>query len=176
MRASGSMPWVLPLAVVFAAGALAKPPSVLQYPPDQTFTLGTATAAPYQSADMEFSCAFGVAPYTAAKKSASRLMGTGEGLAFVSFGYPIGYVDENKSGTYAAWIGNTAALNYSSTAGGTIVFDFAVTALTYKGAEPLGKSFPFAVKSSSVNDDGSFTLEFTIQFPNCPLTIQASYR
>jgi len=176
MRATRTMLWALPLALALAAGADAQPPSALQYPPDETFAFGTATAAPYQSSDMEFTCAFGVAPYTAAKKSASQLIGTGEGLAIVSFGYPIGYVDENKSGTYAAWIGNTGALNYSSPTGGTITFDFAVTALTYKGAEPLGTSFPFAVKSSSVNDDGFFAFEFTIQFPNCPLTIQASYR
>jgi len=163
-------------------GLISAAAQALSYPPAGEFDFGNVMGAwtPTTTVDGDnYDCAFDELPeeWQQGVSSAgfSQFIGTGGPFAQISFSVPFYYEYFSGSTEAKSYVtfGTTADLNFSSPAGGTIRFD-SVSETATGGAPKIGDSFPFTVKSTSV--EGNFTFEYLIQFPNCALTIQGRYQ
>ena len=113
--------------------------------------------------------------------SYSQLIGTGGPFAQISLGAPMYY---DLVGVTKLLFGTTADLEFATPSNGTITFD-AVSPLETSGELSRKKAGPHAGSSdgsysftvvSANAADGGFAFTFTIEFPDCPVTVQGKYR
>jgi hypothetical protein len=157
--------------VAVAGGAPAAPAATPPYPPAGDMPFGSLSVATVEggcTGKPGCTAECGAPPLGGVTILGSHLRGTGGPFAILSVATGFGLVINESTGEREYTIGGTATLVFASPAGGTIAFS------AVAGTPPIGSSFPFTVKSASA--DGGFAFAYVVDFPDCPLTLEGSYR